>query len=78
LSVIFVLSAIIIDRHAIMQYITMRKVFVHWSAIMTGAALLLMGFQFFAFAVLDRIILLLKERTQQSDLDQEAKALEKK
>lgn len=67
------IAAIAINREGIVQYVTTRKVYVHWSGIMAGAFLVLIGFQMFAFAVMDRVIMLLHERIQKNDLSEEAK-----
>lgn len=67
------IAAAAINREGIFQYITTGKVYVHWSGIMAGAFLVLIGFQMFAFAVMDRVIMLLHERIRKSDLSEEAK-----
>ena len=78
LAVLCIVGAVLINRNAIYQYATMRRVLVHWSAVMTGAFLLLMGIQFFAFAVLDRVQHLLHGRMAHTDLSTEAQHLEVK
>lgn len=74
LSFACVLSSLAINRNAIADYVTTGKVNVHWSAVVTGAFLVLLGFQFFAFAVMDRLIMLLhakSARRETAELDDE-------
>jgi len=69
-------AALLINKNAIYQYASMRKVLVHWSAVMTGAFLVLLGIQSLAFAVLDRVISLLRARFSEPDISGEARRCE--
>ena len=46
----------------ILEYVTMGKIYVHWSYVLTGAVLVLSGIQLYVFNVLIKIINELKKR----------------
>jgi glycosyltransferase involved in cell wall biosynthesis len=62
LGMLSLVAAIVLNAKAIFQYVTLRKIFVHWSYIVTGALLVLLGFQLLAFSILNRIVSLLKQQ----------------
>lgn len=72
LALLCFVAAIAINWDGIVQYATVRKVYLHWSVVMAGAFLVLIGIQMFAFAVMDRVITLMHERIGESDISEEA------
>lgn len=62
LGALSLIVAVLLNAKAILQYATLRKILVHWSYIVTGGLLVLLGFQFLAFSIMNRIVTLLKEQ----------------
>jgi hypothetical protein len=62
LGILALLAAVILNAGTIAQYATMRKIFVHWSYVVAGGFLVLLGLQFLGFSILNRIINVLKEQ----------------
>ncbi|MCI0414937.1 glycosyltransferase family 2 protein [bacterium] len=62
LGILCILAAVLLNANAILQYVSLRKIFVHWSYIVTGGLLVLLGFQLLGFSIMNRIVDLLKEQ----------------
>jgi glycosyltransferase involved in cell wall biosynthesis len=62
LGILCILAAVLLNANAILQYVSLRKIFVHWSYIVTGGLLVLFGFQLLGFSIINRIVDLLKEQ----------------
>ena len=61
-GLLFIFFAIVINVRTIEQYITFRRILVHWSYVVTGGLFILIGMQLLAFSMINRIITLLKEQ----------------
>lgn len=61
-GLLLVFAGIMLNHKTVFQYATMRKIYVHWSYLLTGAVLILSGIQLYVFNVLIKIIDELKKR----------------
>ena len=57
----FILFSVILNRRTILEYVTTRHIYVHWSYILTGATFFLIGVQFIMSGFLIRAVQSLKE-----------------
>lgn len=64
LGAICLFVAVLLNTKTILQYATERKIFVHWSYVVTGGLLVLLGFQLLAFSIINRIVTVLKEQKE--------------
>jgi len=62
MGILCLATAVMINHNTLYQYATTRRINVHWSYVVAGGLLVLMGFQFLAFSIINRIITLLKEK----------------
>jgi hypothetical protein len=62
---LFILLAVVLNLKTIEQYLTLRRILVHWSYVVTGGLFILIGIQLLAFSVINRIITLLKHQQQE-------------
>jgi len=64
---LLVFAGVALNYKTIFQYLMTRKVYVHWSYVLTGAVLVLSGIQLYAFNVLIKIIDELRKRYTSKD-----------
>jgi hypothetical protein len=61
-GILFLLAAVAINHATIVQYLTLGRILVHWSYVVTGGLFILIGVQLLSFSITNRIITLLKEQ----------------
>ncbi len=62
IGLLFLIAALALNVRAIAQYVTTAHIQVHWSYVVSGGLLVLLGFQLLAFSIIHRIIHVLKEQ----------------
>jgi hypothetical protein len=65
-----VISAVVLNNRTIFEYVTTGKIFIHWSYILTGATLFLVGAQLLMFGFLIKVLDELAERNRLEPLTQ--------
>ncbi len=68
-GILCLIFALVLNRTAIIQYLSLGMIYEHWSVVVTGAFFVLLGFQFLAFSVVNRILVILRNQKQFSDRD---------